>query len=68
MEQAVINQTQLSLIQGDITRQETDAIVNAVITFLRKEATSLKEVVFVFFNSGTYEFYRSALEKMSEEL
>ena len=42
--------------------------IKAVISFLRKEATSLKEVVFVLFNSGTYEFYRSALEKMPEEV
>jgi len=29
MEQRTINQTKISLIQGDITKQETDAIVNA---------------------------------------
>jgi len=137
MEQRTINQTKISLIQGDITRQETDAIVNAanpslmggggvdgaihraggraileqckeivskslklatehnlasisfpsistgaygypveeaaqvaikaVVSFLRKEATSLKEVVFVLFDSRTHEYYRSALEEISEE-
>ena len=45
--------------------------IKAVISFLRmkkeKEATSLKEVVFVLFDSRTYEYYRSALEELSEE-
>ena len=41
--------------------------IKAVVSFLRKEATSLKEVVFVLFDSRTYEYYRSALEEISEE-
>jgi O-acetyl-ADP-ribose deacetylase (regulator of RNase III) len=44
--------------------------IKAVISFLRmrkeKEAT-VKEVVFVLFDSITYEYYRSALEEISEE-
>ena len=44
--------------------------IKAVISFLRmrkeKEATSLKEVVFVLFDSRTYEYYRSALEEKSQ--
>jgi hypothetical protein len=41
--------------------------IKAVISFLRmrkeNEATPLKEVVFVLFDSRTYEYYRSALEE-----
>ena len=125
----VIDKTKMSLIQGDITKQETDAIVNAanpslmggggvdgaihrvggkaileackeivkrqgrlptgkavittgaygypvvdalevainaVSTFLKAESTSLKAVVFVLFDSATYELYRYVLEKISE--
>ena len=35
-----------------------------VVSFLRKQATSLREVVFVLFDSTTYESYCSALEEM----
>ncbi len=41
--------------------------IKAVGSFLKKEATSLKEVVFVLFDSRTYQYYRAALEKISEE-
>ncbi|MCW3131065.1 MAG: hypothetical protein N2V75_13355 [Methanophagales archaeon] len=34
------------------------------ISFLRRETTSLKEVVFVLFDLRTYEYYRSALEEI----
>jgi O-acetyl-ADP-ribose deacetylase (regulator of RNase III) len=42
--------------------------IKAVISFLRKEkeATSLKEVVFVLFDSRTHEYYRSALEEKTQ--
>lgn len=53
---------------GYLVEEASKVAIKAVITSLRKETTSLKEVVFVLFNSGTYEFYRSALEKMSEEI
>ena len=36
--------------------------VNTVVSFLKKQATSLKEVVFVLFDSRTYQSYRSALQ------
>jgi len=36
--------------------------VNAVVSFLEEQSTSLKEVVFVLFDAGTYESYRSALQ------
>ena len=39
--------------------------IKAVVSFLRKEATSLKEVVFVLFDSRTYKHYRSALEEIA---
>ncbi len=37
--------------------------IGAVVSFLRKQATSLREVVFVLFDSGTYKAYASALEE-----
>jgi len=36
-----------------------------VVSFLKEQATSLKEVVFVLFDSRTYENYLSALEEMA---
>ena len=42
--------------------------VKAVVSFLRGEATSLREVVFVLFDSDTYQHYRAALEKISGAL
>jgi O-acetyl-ADP-ribose deacetylase (regulator of RNase III) len=38
--------------------------VKAVASFLREQVTSIKEVVFVLFDSRTYDVYCSALEKM----
>ena len=35
--------------------------INTVVSFLREETTSLKDVVFVLFDSRTYEAYSSAL-------
>jgi O-acetyl-ADP-ribose deacetylase (regulator of RNase III) len=37
----------------------------AVVSFLRGEVTSVKEVVFVLFDSRTYEAYASALEEVA---
>lgn len=37
--------------------------VSIVISFLKEQATSLKEVVFVLFDSRTYQSYCSALQK-----
>ena len=39
--------------------------INAVASFLRGQVTSVKEVVFVLFDSGTFESYSSALGEMS---
>jgi O-acetyl-ADP-ribose deacetylase (regulator of RNase III) len=36
---------------------------NTVLSFLKEQATSLKEVVFVLFDSRTYESYSSALQE-----
>ena len=41
----------------------SEVAVKAVSAFLKAESTSLKAVVFVLFDSATYELYRSALEK-----
>ncbi len=38
--------------------------VKAVASFLRQQVTSIKEVVFVLFDSRTYEAYSSALEEL----
>ena len=38
--------------------------IKAVISFLREQVTSLKEVVFVLFDSRTYQAYSSALEEL----
>lgn len=42
--------------------------VDAVISFLQKEDTSLREVVFVLFDSRTYEIYSSALREVTSGL
>lgn len=39
--------------------------IQTIVSFLREEVTSLKEVVFVLFDSRTYESYRSALKELS---
>jgi len=39
--------------------------VRTVISFLREQATSIKEVVFVLFDSRTYERYCSALQEVT---
>jgi len=38
--------------------------ISTVISFLKEQATSIKEIVFVLFDSRTYESYRSALQEM----
>jgi O-acetyl-ADP-ribose deacetylase len=38
------------------------AAVSAVVSFLREQVTSIKDVVFVLFDSRTYQSYRSALQ------
>ena len=38
--------------------------IKAVVSFLREQVTSLKEVVFVLFDSRTYEAYSYALEEV----
>lgn len=52
---------------GYPVEEAVEVAIKAVASFLRKEVTSLKEVVFVLFDSRTYQHYRSALEKMQEE-
>jgi O-acetyl-ADP-ribose deacetylase (regulator of RNase III) len=44
----------------------SEVAIKAVSSFLKAESTSLKAVVFVLFDSATYELYRYALEKVSE--
>lgn len=42
--------------------------VSTVVSFLKQQATSLKEVVFVLFDSQTYRAYRTALEICANSL
>ncbi len=41
--------------------------VKAVVSFLKEQPTSLKEVVFVLFDSGTYQAYSSALREIEQQ-
>ncbi len=41
--------------------------LEAVISFLRESITSIKEVVFVLFDSQTFDAYSSALREIIEE-
>jgi O-acetyl-ADP-ribose deacetylase (regulator of RNase III) len=47
--------------------QATKVALNAAITFLSESDTSLREVVFVLFDSRTLGAYSSALREMAEE-
>jgi O-acetyl-ADP-ribose deacetylase (regulator of RNase III) len=47
--------------------QATKVALNAAITFLSESDTSLREVVFVLFDSRTLRAYSSALREMAEE-
>jgi O-acetyl-ADP-ribose deacetylase (regulator of RNase III) len=38
--------------------------LNTVFLFLKKQATSLKDIVFVLFDSRTYQSYHSALQEV----
>jgi O-acetyl-ADP-ribose deacetylase (regulator of RNase III) len=44
--------------------EASEVAIKAVASFLREQVTSIKEVVFVLFDSRTYDAYCSALEKM----
>jgi len=41
--------------------------IRTVVLFLKEQATSIKEVVFVLFDSRTYESYLSALQEITEK-
>jgi O-acetyl-ADP-ribose deacetylase (regulator of RNase III) len=43
------------------------AALGAVISFLKEQPTSIKEVVFVLFDSGTLTSYTSALTELAKE-
>jgi len=38
-----------------------------VASFLKEKTTSLREIIFVLYDSQTYQSYRSALEELGEE-
>ena len=39
--------------------------VSTVVSFLKEQPTSLKDVVFVLFDARTYESYRRALQEVA---
>ncbi len=41
--------------------------LRAVTSFLKEKTTSLREIIFVLYDSQTYQSYRSALEELEEE-
>ena len=41
--------------------------LRAVASFLKEKTTSLREIIFVLYDSQTYQSYRSALEELGEE-
>ena len=41
--------------------------LRAVVSFLKEKTTSLREIIFVLYDSQTYQSYRSALEELGEE-
>ena len=49
-------------VYGYPVAEASTVAVNAVASFLREQVTSIKEVVFVLFDSRTYNAYYSALE------
>ena len=44
-----------------------EVAIRAVVSFLREQVTSLQQVIFVLFDSTTYESYRSALQDISQQ-
>ncbi|MFC2048317.1 O-acetyl-ADP-ribose deacetylase [Chloroflexota bacterium] len=49
---------------GYPTAEATKLALKSVASFLKKEATSIEEVVFVLFDSATYEHYLSAFSEI----
>lgn len=55
-------------VYGYPVEEASTVALKAVASFLKNETTSLKEVVFVLFDSRTYQHYRVALQKVSAAL
>ena len=51
-------------VYGYPVAEASKVAIKAVVSFLREQVTSLKEMVFVLFDSRTYEAYSSALEEV----
>jgi O-acetyl-ADP-ribose deacetylase (regulator of RNase III) len=49
---------------GYLVAEAAEIAVRTVVSFLREQATSVKEVVFVLFDPATYQTYASALEEL----
>jgi O-acetyl-ADP-ribose deacetylase (regulator of RNase III) len=41
--------------------------ISTVVSFLKEEAVSVKEVIFVLFDSNTFQAYRNVLDKFSSQ-
>jgi O-acetyl-ADP-ribose deacetylase (regulator of RNase III) len=52
---------------GYPVEQAARVALEAVISFLREQTTSIKEVVFVLFDSRTFEVYSAALQELAGE-
>ena len=52
---------------GYPVEKAAEVALGAVISFLRQRVTSIREVVFVLFDSQTFETYSSALREMAEK-
>jgi len=52
---------------GYPVEKAAEVALGAVISFLRQRVTSIREVVFVLFDSRTFETYSSALREMAEK-
>ncbi|RZN38402.1 MAG: O-acetyl-ADP-ribose deacetylase [Methanophagales archaeon ANME-1-THS] len=51
---------------GYPVQEAATVALRAVALFLKHEPTSLREIIFVLFDSRTYQHYRTALEQLSE--
>ncbi len=54
-------------VYGYPVEKAAEAAIQTVITFLKEEAVSIKEVIFVLFDTRTYEAYQKALANQADQ-